>query len=127
MGDDARKAKKLKRANQRQLNSIKAQKAKTLERITQQLDSIEQLITMLVDEIDLSDLKTSERLNIALKLMTQHARTLKLYDDISGDKGLSSSEQAVVDKLIHSMRNEASDQDVDDPSSFEGDGIWEGA
>src|SRR5689334_8846224 len=34
MGDDARKAKKLKRANQRQLNSIKAQKAKTLERVT---------------------------------------------------------------------------------------------
>src|SRR6202023_2540689 len=50
----------------------------TLERAIQQLDSIEQLITMLMDDIDLNELKTSEKLNFALKLMAQHARTLKL-------------------------------------------------
>ncbi len=94
------------------------QKAKTLERATQQLDTIEQMITMLVAGIDLDDLKTSEKLNLALKLMTQHTRILKLYDDISGDHGPSSSQQAFVGKLMHLMRNEAS-LEIDDAFTSE--------
>ncbi|HEY4035533.1 MAG TPA: hypothetical protein VGL94_16365 [Ktedonobacteraceae bacterium] len=125
MSNDARKAKKLERAT-RQLDIVNAQKAKTLERATRQLDIIEQMITTLMAEIDFSVLKTSERLNIALKLMTQHARTLKLYDDISREHGPSSGQQTFVGKLMHFMRNEASDQDIDDLSSFEGDSIKEG-
>jgi hypothetical protein len=117
MSDGARKAKKLECATQ-QLDIVNAQKAKTLECATRQLDTIEQMITMLVAEIDFSDLKTSERLNIALKLMTQHARTLKSYDDISGEHGPSSDQQAFVGKLMRFMRNEASDQDIKRQSSI---------
>jgi hypothetical protein len=95
------------------------QKAKTLERATQQLDIIEQMITMLVVGIDLNDLKVSERLNLALKLMTQHTRILKLYNDISGDYGPSSSQQAFVGKLMRLMRNDASEQELDDSFSSE--------
>lgn len=50
----------------------------TFERATRQLDIIEQLITLLMDGIDFSELKMSDRLNIALKFMAEHARMLKL-------------------------------------------------
>ena len=90
------------------------QKAKTLELATQQLDIIEQMITMLMDSLDLNSLKTSERLNIAIKLMTQHTRTLKLYDDISRDRVLSSGQQALIDQMMRSMRNDLSEQELDD-------------
>ncbi len=73
------------------------QKVKTLERATQQLDIIEQMITMLMDRIDLDSLKTSERINLALKFMTQHTRILKLYDDISNDSVPSSGQQHLID------------------------------
>lgn len=99
--------------------SDNAQKAKTLERATQQLDIIEQMITMLVDGIDLDNLKTSERLNLALKLITQHARTLKLCDDISRDYGPSSNQQAFIGQLMRLMRNNSSEQELDDPFSSE--------
>ena len=98
------------------------QKDQILERATKQLDIIEQMITLLVDEIDFEELKTSERLNLAIKLMAQHARTLKLYDDISGDDGPSSSQQAFIGKLMRFMRNEPSEQGYDDPLSWEEDG-----
>ena len=91
-----------------------AQKAKTLERATQQLDVIEQMMTLLMNGIDIDDLKTSERLNIALKLMTQHTRILKLYDDISRDHGPSSIQQAFVGQLMHLMRNDSAEQEFDD-------------
>lgn len=100
------------------------QKAKTLERATQQLDIIEQMITLLVDDINLEDLKTSERLNLALKLMTQHARTLKLYDDISQDRGLSSSQQALFGQLMRFMRNDPSEEHDDSFSSEEDGGAF---
>lgn len=90
------------------------QKVKTLERATQQLDIIEQMITMLVDSLDLNSLKTSEKLNLALKLMTQHASTLKLYDDISRDHVLSSGQQALVSQMMRFMRNDLSEQELDE-------------
>jgi hypothetical protein len=92
-------------------------KGKTLERATQQLDIIEQMITMLMARIDLDSLKTSERINFAIKFMTQHARTLKLYDDISRDREPSSGQQDVVDQLMRLMRNDPSGQDDDAFSS----------
>src|SRR5947209_20369279 len=63
-----------------------------LERATQQLDSIEQLITLLMDGIDFDELKMSERLNIATKLMAQHARTLKLREELNGEHDPSKDE-----------------------------------
>jgi hypothetical protein len=95
------------------------QKVKTLERTTQQLDIIEQMITMLVDSLDLNSLKTSERLNLAIKLMTLHTRTLKLYDDISRDRVLSSSQQTLTDQMMRSMRDDLSKQELDDLLSSE--------
>lgn len=89
----------------------------TLERATRQLDIIEQLIALLMDGIDFNELKMSDRLNIALKLMTQHARTLKLRDDISSDKDHSSKDLALLASLRRHLRGGPSDLDFDDPSS----------
>ena len=95
------------------------QKIKTLERATQQLDIIEQMITMLMDRIDLDSLKTSERINLALKFITQHTRTLKLYDDISRDHMSSSVQKDLIDKLMRFMRNDPSEQELGDSFSSE--------
>jgi hypothetical protein len=94
----------------------------TLERATRQLDIIEQLIALLMDGIDFNELKMSDRLNIALKLMTQHARTLKLRDDISSDKDHSSKDLALLASLRRHLRSgPSSDLDFDDPSSSQMD------
>jgi len=89
----------------------------TLERATRQLDIMEQLITLLMDGIDFSELKMSERLNIALKLMTQHARTLKLREDMSGEKDASREawKDAFFKNLRRRLQDNPSDQNFDDP------------
>lgn len=86
----------------------------TLERATQQLDSIEQMIALLMDGIDFNELKMSDRLNIVLKLMTQHARTLKLRDDIGSGKDNSAETLA---SIARHLRDGPSDRDSDDLSS----------
>ncbi len=85
-----------------------------LERATRQLDTMEQLITLLMHDISLSDLKTSERLNITIKLMSQHVRTLKLCDDMSGDQQPSASQQAFIANLRHALQDDSSEQNPDD-------------
>ncbi|SRR6266852_3596948 len=87
-----------------------------LERATRQLDSIEQLITLLMDGIDFDELKMSERLNIAIKLMAQHARTLKLREDLSGEHD-PSRDEAFFANLRRQLRGSPSDRDFDDPLS----------
>ncbi len=95
----------------------KTQKANdALERATRQLDSIEQLITLLMDGIDFDELKMSERLNIAIKLMAQHARMLKLREDLSGEHD-PSKDEAFFANLRRWLRGGPSNQDFDDPSS----------
>jgi hypothetical protein len=102
------------------MNDQTQQTNDNLERATRQLDTIEQLITLLMDDIDLSELKMSERLNIAIKLMTQHARTLKLRDDISEEHD-PSKDQVFFANLRRQLRGGPSDQDFDDPLSSEED------
>ena len=87
-----------------------------LERATRQLDSIEQLITLLMDGIDFDELKMSERLNIAIKLMAQHARTLKLREDLSGEHD-PSKDEAFFANLRRRLRGGPSDQDFDNSLS----------
>jgi len=89
----------------------------TLERATRQLDISEQLITLLMVDLDLNELKMSERLNFALKLMAQHARTLKLREDISREYDSSAGEQDFMTELSRKLRGDPSDQDFDDPFS----------
>jgi hypothetical protein len=99
------------------MNDSNQQRNDILERATRQLDIMEQLITLLMDAIELSDLKTSERLNFVLKLMTQHARTLKLSDDISGEKDDSrkAREDAFFANLRGQLRGDSSGQNLDKP------------
>jgi hypothetical protein len=93
----------------------------TLERATRQLDISEQLITLLMVDLDLNELKMSERLNFALKLMAQHARTLKLREDISREYDSSAGEQDFMTELSRKLRGDPSDQDFDDPFSSQED------
>jgi hypothetical protein len=90
----------------------------TLERATRQLDIMEQLITLLIAGVDFSELKMSDRLNIALKLMTQHSRTLKLCDDISSDEDHSSKDQALLASLRRHLSGGRSDLDLDDSAEI---------
>jgi hypothetical protein len=87
----------------------------TVERATRQLDIMEQLITLLMAGVDFGELKMSDRFNIALKLMAQHARTLKLRDDISSDVDHASRDQALLASLRRHLRGGSSNQDFDDP------------
>jgi hypothetical protein len=86
----------------------------TFERATRQLDIIEQLITLLMDGIDFSELKMSDRLNIALKLMAEHARMLKLREDISEENDPADN-GAFFDEVRQGLRGEPLEQNLAKP------------
>lgn len=88
----------------------------TFERATWQLDIIEQLITLLMDGIDFSELKMSDRLNIALKFMAEHARMLKLREDVSEEND-PADDAAFFDEVRQGLRGEVLEQNFAKPFS----------
>lgn len=85
-----------------------------LERATEQLDQMEKLINLLVNDLDLKELKTNERLNLATKLMAQHAHTLKLREN------LCEEDDVFFAKMRQWLQDSYSDQPLDDPSHTDG-------
>ena len=88
----------------------------TFERATRQLDIIEQLITLLMDGIDFSELKMSDRLNITLKLMAEHTRMLKLREDVS-EENEPVDDAAFFDEVRQGLRGEVLEQNFAKPFS----------
>jgi hypothetical protein len=98
------------------MNDERRKATDTFERATRQLDIIEQLITLLMDGIDFSELKMSDRLNIAIKLMAEHARMLKLREDIS-EEDEPADDPSFFDEVRQGLRGEGSEQNFIKPFS----------
>jgi hypothetical protein len=98
------------------MNDEQRKATDTFERATRQLDIIEQLITLLMDGIDFSELKMSDRLNIALKLIAEHARMLKLREEIREEDD-PADDPSFLDEVRQGLRGEMLEQNFAKPFS----------
>lgn len=77
----------------------------TVKHINQQVASIDQLIENLLQDVDFDELKCKERIDLAVKLMSQQARVLILKQSLANEKSDSKDEQ-FLNTLMSRMRGE---------------------
>ncbi len=78
--------------------------------VNDQLTRIDQLIVDLLHDVDLDELKSKERIDLVIKLMTQQARVLILRQSCSNEQP-AQKERMLADMLASTMRGERSDHE----------------
>lgn len=82
----------------------------TLTRVNHQLARIERVIADLVDDVDVSELKSKERLDLAIKLMGQQGRMLLIRQQCEAETPAGGT-NVLMAAIMRKMRGEAFDTD----------------
>lgn len=88
----------------------------TLTRINDQVGRVENIIVQLLDGLDITELTAYERLNTAIKFMSQHARLMMLRQTCELDEPENAS-ALMIEMFQKQLRGEI----VADPRQYEDD------
>jgi hypothetical protein len=87
------------------ISDRKRRRHDTLTRINDQVDSVERIIVQLLDTVDIEELTAYERLNTAIKFMSQHARLMMLRQSCELDEPENAS-ALMIEAFQRQLRGE---------------------